>query len=61
MIYKVAFAVFTCIALVSVTSTAVAAVDKASFKLKFNSRGKFKIVQFTDIHMGEDDKKDAKS
>jgi hypothetical protein len=60
MSFKVALAALSCIALASVTSTA-AAVDKAKFKLKFNSRGKFKIVQFTDIHLGEYDKKDAKS
>jgi hypothetical protein len=59
MSIKTALVAFSCLALTSVTSTAT--VDKASFKLKFNSRGKFKIVQFTDIHLGEDDKKDAKS
>jgi 3',5'-cyclic AMP phosphodiesterase CpdA len=30
-------------------------------QLRFNERGKFKIVQFTDIHMGEDDEWDVKS
>ena len=59
MSIKAAMVALSCIALASISSTA--AVDKASFKLKFNSRGKFKIVQFTDIHLGEDDKKDAKS
>ena len=59
MSIKAALVAFSCMALASISSTA--AVDKASFKLKFNSRGKFKIVQFTDIHLGEDDKKDAKS
>ena len=27
--------------------------------LRFNKNGKFKIVQFTDIHFGENDKDDA--
>ena len=41
-------------ALILGISVAVQAQD-----LRFNQNGKFKMVQFTDIHFGEDDKDDA--
>ena len=34
----------------------VSAVDK---KLQFNAQGKFKMVQLTDLHFGENDEADA--
>ena len=36
----------------------VSAIDKT---LKFNANGKFKMVQFTDIHFGEDYDDDLKN
>lgn len=36
-------------------------VPTSTTKLKFNSKGEFKILQFTDLHYGEDETKDKNS
>ena len=36
-------------------------IDKEPTKLQFNSNGEFKILQFTDLHYGEDAIKDDNS
>jgi len=48
------FEVLCCIAIVGITA-------RSDRQLKFNSDGKMKIVQLTDMHYGEGDDKDLKN